>query len=188
MRGLDRTARALGVAVLLGMAFWIVDSVITYYYFGESLRFMMFEKPDTLFDAIVFNLSRHTLFVRISFLIACIISGFVLKAAAPLGVPSFLALHAFAYGGIGMITLGMMARVALGHTGRNVFAPPASLSFVFSILFVGVLCRVLLPLLMPDNYPLWIGISQVLWIIAFALFFIIYLPMLIKPRIDGSFG
>jgi uncharacterized protein involved in response to NO len=29
-----------------------------------------------------------------------------------------LALHAFTMGGIGVITLGMMARVSLGHTGR----------------------------------------------------------------------
>ena len=48
--------------------------------------------------------------------------GFALKAAVYLaGVSPFIALHAFSVGGIGMITLGMMSRVTLGHTGRNVF-------------------------------------------------------------------
>ncbi len=33
-----------------------------------------------------------------------------------------------------------------------------------------------------------IGLSQVLWILAFLIFFIVYAPMLIKARIDGRPG
>jgi uncharacterized protein involved in response to NO len=39
-------------------------------------------------------------------------------------VPGFLAIHALAYGGIGLVTTGMMARVSWGHSGRDVFNPP----------------------------------------------------------------
>ncbi|MDX2464212.1 MAG: NnrS family protein, partial [Porticoccus sp.] len=50
-----------------------------------------------------------------------IIAGFVLHASAYfLNTDPMLAVHAFAYGGVGMITLGMMARISLGHTGRDV--------------------------------------------------------------------
>ncbi|HHH47154.1 MAG TPA: NnrS family protein, partial [Thiotrichales bacterium] len=43
---------------------------------------------------------------------------FLLMAAAARGeIPPPLALHAFAWGGIGTLTLAMMARVTLGHTG-----------------------------------------------------------------------
>jgi uncharacterized protein involved in response to NO len=99
-----------------------------------------------------------------------------------------IAVHAFAYGGIALITLGMMARVSLGHTGRNVSEPPAILTPIFLLLFIGSLARVAMPLLLPQWYALWIGAAQILWIIAFAMFSWIYAPMLIKPRIDGRYG
>lgn len=118
-----------------------------------------------------------------------IIAGFAMRAASAIGLISpLLAVHAFAYGGIALITLGMMARVSLGHTGRNVFDPPAILTPIFVLLFVGSLTRVVLPLLLPQWYAQWIGAAQILWIIPFALFAWIYAPMLIKPRMDGRYG
>lgn len=57
------------------------------------------------------------------------------------------AVHAFTYGGIGMITLGMMARLSLGHTGRNVFDPPKILGPLFACLFAGAIVRVVAPML-----------------------------------------
>jgi uncharacterized protein involved in response to NO len=118
-----------------------------------------------------------------------LVTGFALKAAVVvIGISPFLPLHAFAYGGIGMITLGMMARVTLGHTGRNVFDPPPVLFWMFALQLSGAVIRVLLPLVDPVHYPTWIGLSQGLWIIAFSLFLTIFLPMLIRPRLDGQFG
>lgn len=115
--------------------------------------------------------------------------GLLLKAASVwLGVAPSLALHAFAYGGIGMVTIGMMARVALGHSGRNVFDPPRVLIPVFALVFVGALVRVVLPIVVPALYTLWVAVSQVLWISAFTAFSAIYLPILVKPRIDGRPG
>ena len=103
-------------------------------------------------------------------------------------VSPFLALHAFAYGGIGMMTLGMMSRVALGHTGRNVFDPPAELRPVFALLAAGILLRVALPLADPAHYVWWIGASQAAWMGAFGSFAVLYLPILIRPRVDGRPG
>jgi len=55
--------------------------------------------------------------------------GFLLKAASAWSkLPSSLAVHAFTVGGIRSITLAMMSRVGLGHTGRSVFEPPKALS------------------------------------------------------------
>ena len=82
----------------------------------------------------------------------------------------------------------MMARVALGHSGRNVFDPPQALVPVFALVFVGALVRVLLPLLAPAHYVLWVGISQALWMLGFGLFTLLYLPILARPRIDGRPG
>ncbi len=104
------------------------------------------------------------------------------------GLSKFLAIHALAYGGIGMMTIGMMARVALGHTGRGIQHPPAIMSIAFLILLAGTLFRVFAPILLPEHYVLWVSIAMVCWIVAFAMFLYVYLPMLISKRIDGRFG
>ena len=120
---------------------------------------------------------------------AWIVFGFLLKALSIThGISVFLAIHSFAYGGIGMITIGMMARVALGHTGRNVFNPPKILKVVFLCLSLGAVVRVIFPLITNSYYTLWIGIAQGLWIVAFGIVLAVYLPMLIKPRADGRPG
>lgn len=120
---------------------------------------------------------------------AAIIAGFALKAAVvAAGISPHLALHAFAVGGIGMMTLGMMTRVALGHTGRNVFEPPAALAWIFALLGTAALVRVLLPMLDTAHYSLWIGLSQCLWIAAFLAYFLLYFPVLTRPRVDGQPG
>lgn len=116
------------------------------------------------------------------------ITGFALKVASfAFGWSPFLAVHAFA-AGIGLMTLGMMARVALGHTGRNVQQPPAILFWMFVLLGIDALVRVGLPVLFPGQYMVWIGLSQVLWIAAFTLFLAVYTQILIRPRVDGQPG
>ncbi|MBI3621010.1 MAG: NnrS family protein [Nitrospirae bacterium] len=107
-------------------------------------------------------------------------AGFALKAAVfVFHISPYLAVHAFTVGGIGMMTMGMMARVSLGHTGRSVLNPPAGVFWMFAGLFAAAIVRVLLPLLNPSQYVVWIGLSQVLWISAFALFLSVYAPMLV---------
>lgn len=118
-----------------------------------------------------------------------LIIGFALKLAVFLfDISPYLAVHAFAYGGIGMMTIGMMSRVSLGHTGRNVSDPPRIMTWSFLLLALGTISRVILPLIDVPRYSLWIGVSQALWITSFAIFFCVYAPMLVRPRIDGQFG
>ncbi len=99
-----------------------------------------------------------------------------------------LALHCFTIGALGLITLGMMARVSLGHTGRNLHQPPGFLFWCFWGLVVATLSRVLLPLtgLMP--YAWTLGASVVFWVLAFAAFVVHYAPIWWRPRIDGKPG
>jgi uncharacterized protein involved in response to NO len=118
-----------------------------------------------------------------------IVLGFALRGLqlfAPLN--PMLALHAFTVGGIGLMTLGMMARVALGHTGRNVFDPPPVLHWLFLALLAAAILRVPLPLVLPGYYGLWVGLAQGLWIAAFTGFSWVYAPMLVRARVDGRFG
>jgi uncharacterized protein involved in response to NO len=97
-------------------------------------------------------------------------------------------LHTFAVGGIGLMTIGMMSRVALGHTGRDVFNPPGILAPIFLLVLLATLARVVLPLMDPARYTIWIATSQVFWILGFALFSAVYIPQLVRPRVDGRPG
>ena len=103
-------------------------------------------------------------------------------------VTSFVALHAFSYGGIGLMTLAMMARVSLGHSGRNIHDVPAGIAFAFICLILGAVVRVLFSTLWAHQYLLWVSISQGLWVLAFAIFIYRYWSILTRPRIDGRFG
>jgi len=116
--------------------------------------------------------------------------GFLLKALVPIfpGQLSTSALHAFALGGIGMISAGMMARISLGHTGRDIQQHSRLLAPIFSILLISCFTRVILPLIDPMRYQLWMGMALIAWIISFALFIWVYLPVLFKPRVDGKPG
>ena len=122
-------------------------------------------------------------------LLLALFAGLALKAAVVVfGISPLLSLHAFTYGGIGLFTLGMMARVTLGHTGRNILEPPPAVIWIFGLLVSGTVIRVALPLLDAQHYVFWIGLSQLLWVLAFSLFIREFLPMLFRPRADGKPG
>lgn len=116
--------------------------------------------------------------------------GFLLFAASFFmsRVPVILAIHCWAIGGIGVITLAMMARVSLGHTGRNIHTPPRSVNWIFGLLVLATLCRVLLPIMLPAYYTLSVMLAATGWIAGFTLFCISYWPILSKTRIDGARG
>jgi uncharacterized protein involved in response to NO len=103
-------------------------------------------------------------------------------------VDATLALHLFAIGGIGVMTLGMMARVALGHTGRSVQQPPRIVIAPLALLLLATALRVAGPLLLPQAYLGWILMSQIAWMLAFAVFCVAWWPMLTQPRSDGAPG
>lgn len=117
-----------------------------------------------------------------------IVIGFLLTALAALKIvaPS-LALHAFTAGAIGTLTLGMMARVSLGHTGR-MLEPAKLVEFSFALITLAAAIRVLVPLLLPGAYAITISISGLIWMVAFTIFALIHTPILVQPRVDGKPG
>lgn len=118
-----------------------------------------------------------------------IIAGFLLKIFAVWGRrPDDAAMHAFTAGGIGVFVLGMMARVAWGHTGRNIAEAPRQLPWIFVPIAAAAFVRVFFPIVHEPAYILWIAVSQVLWITAFSLYLVCYFKVLVSPRVDGKWG
>lgn len=120
---------------------------------------------------------------------AWMIAAFALKAVSVIfAIPVSLVIHAFTVGGIGMMTLGMMSRISLGHTGRDINNPPTGVTIMFLMLLVAGVVRVFFPMISAENYQLWVALSQGLWILAFTLFVYLYARILLRARIDGRWG
>lgn len=119
------------------------------------------------------------------------VGGLLLFFASPF-LPLFnvrsLALHVLALGGVGLTTLAMMARVALGHTGRNIHAPPKGVVAMFALMLAALAFRAILPLFAPSLYAVWLFLAQAAWILAFGLFLWLYGKILTSERVDGLFG
>jgi len=115
--------------------------------------------------------------------------GLGLAAAADFGAPlSFtVPLHALAVGGFGLLSLGMMARVTRGHTGRPLIADPTT-SLAFALLLAAALVRVFGPLAFPAAGLTTLTLAAALWIAAFGLFLAVYTHALATPRLDNRPG
>ncbi|TCS62481.1 NnrS family protein [Varunaivibrio sulfuroxidans] len=125
---------------------------------------------------------------------AWLVVGFVLKGFAVLTpwIDPISAFHAQTVGAIGIITLGIMTRASLGHSGRVIRAAP-SITLAYILIALAALVRVLGAAIAPDvSLPylgsLEVGLSGTLWALGFLLYTIHYTPIFLKPRIDGRPG
>ena len=94
-----------------------------------------------------------------------------------------LAAHALTVGAMTGLIVAMMARVSLGHTGRPLQVP-RSIGWAFALIQLTALARVAL---VPFT-SLGLGLSVLLGCAAFLLFLWHYLPILMRPRVDGMPG
>lgn len=177
-------------SLIIFILFWVTDLFIdnkaivsilaTILFCLHSIRMIQWHTPGIWKKPLLWVLYVAYAFITI---------GFALKTASYLfEISPSLATHAWTYGGIGLMTIGMMARVALGHTGRNVFEPPKILFWCFTILFSGAVIRVFFPLFDTGHYTIWIVLSQILWLLSFSIFLWVYTPILINRRVDGKAG
>ncbi len=118
--------------------------------------------------------SLHSAFVFLT--VGCFLQG----AAAAGWVALPLARHAFTVGCIGMVCIGMMSRVARGHTGRPLRVDAPTL-LSLRLVAVSALVRVLVPLAVPAGYVHAVAVSGALWAFAFAVWFAAHARMLSRP-------
>ena len=113
---------------------------------------------------------------------AWLVAGFALLGAAVLvpALPQSAALHALTAGAMGTMTLAIMTRATLGHSGRALTAGPGTAA-IYALVGAAALMRVLAPLTALDAAPLF-GLSGLAWIGAFALFVVLYGPLLARPH------
>jgi uncharacterized protein involved in response to NO len=137
--------------------------------------------------------TRHTARVPLLWILhaghAWIVAGLALRAASAFtsAVPSVVATHALTVGAIGGLTLGMMSRVALGHTGRPLTSSRA-VTLSFLAITLAAFVRVVGPLVALPAYLLTVYAAGILWTAAFVVFVVVYAPVLMTARSDGKPG
>jgi len=102
------------------------------------------------------------------------------------GWPSSAWTHAAGTGAVACLILGVIARVALGHTGRPLILPNGMV-LAFCAIHLAALIRVLTAFGVIPWHP-GIGTSTLLWLVAFGLFLYRYTGILASPRPDGREG
>ena len=90
------------------------------------------------------------------------------------------ALHLLTVGAMGGMTLAIMTRASLGHTGRPLKASPLT-ALSYLALMVSAIVRPFAELL-PSAYHLLLTVAGAGWLAAFGLFALEYAPMLMAPR------
>ncbi|MCE3256100.1 MAG: NnrS [Nitrobacter vulgaris] len=112
----------------------------------------------------------------------------VIVGAALLGVsmltdhvPQAAAIHALTAGAIGTMTLGVMTRVSLGHTGRALTADRIT-ALIYLLVVLAAIARV--AAWDSGASAMLIEVSAALWIGSFGLFALRYGPILVAPRVQ----
>lgn len=102
-------------------------------------------------------------------------------AILDIGLTKEDAVHALTTGAIGVMTLAVMTRASLGHTGRPRHAGPATVC-IYLLVTVAALVRVFGPSTgLPTNYVL--ATAALSWSGAYLLFAAVYGPYVLRPNI-----
>jgi uncharacterized protein involved in response to NO len=115
--------------------------------------------------------------------------GLALKAIAILGGADWASKwqHALATGVIATMILAVMTRTALGHTGRPLVVSRA-IAVAYLLLTFTALLRTFGVALFPAHYLLTLTLAAITWSTCFAIFLVVYVPVLWLPRGDGKPG
>ena len=116
--------------------------------------------------------------------LAMLALGLILWGLAMLGLGTEIAgLHILGIGCVGGMTIAVMSRAGLGHSGRPLLAPkPVALAY--GVIALAALLRWIGPELSDGLYmPAILG-TGALWVLAFALYLIAMWPALTQPRLS----
>jgi uncharacterized protein involved in response to NO len=170
----------LGVS-LIALVLWIanstrVDTAVLMLAAGvaHAVRLGRWAGDRSLRDRLVLILHVGYAFVPIGFLL---LAGAILF---PQTVPISAGIHAWTAGAIGTMTLAIMTRASLGHTGQPLAARSLTQT-IYAAVLVAALLRVAAAFETGVEAVL-LEVASVAWITAFWLFAVGYGPLLARPR------
>ncbi|HZP68664.1 MAG TPA: NnrS family protein [Pseudolabrys sp.] len=137
----------------------------------QAVRLMRWAGDRTLADRLVLVLHIGYAFIPV---------GFVLNGLATLtaDVPATAGVHAWTAGAIGMMTMAVMTRATLGHTGQPLQAGRATQA-IYGLLLVAALVRIVAAFMGSIDLLEFAGFA---WVAAFILFVVLYGPLLVMRK------
>jgi uncharacterized protein involved in response to NO len=141
---------------------------------AQTLRLARWAGERTWREPILFVLHLGYAFVPLGALILAV------SILWPTLMPPSGALHAWTTGAMGIMTLAVMTRATLGHTGRDVVSMLPTI-VIYGAIVAAALIRVAAPVLSPVYYQSLLA-AALCWIIAFGAFLAFYGPMLLRAR------
>jgi len=139
----------------------------------NAVRVARWAGDRTLADPLVLILHVAFAFVPLGLLLAG------LAAFAPEQVPAAAGIHAFAVGATACMTLAVMTRASLGHTGRDLRASGGTCA-VFVAIVTAAILRVAAAI--APAATVLLELSAAFWVAAFIGFAVLFGGMLVRPR------
>ena len=137
----------------------------------QAIRLARWAGDRTLADRLVLVLHVGYAFVPLGFLLIGV-------SALTAAVPPSAGVHAWTAGAIGLMTLAVMTRATLGHTGHALQAGPATQA-IYALVLTGALLRIVAAF--SGSLEL-IELAGVAWIGGFALFVLVFGRLLIMRK------
>ena len=138
----------------------------------NAVRLARWAGDRTLRDRLVLILHVGYAFVPLGFLLAGLGALDIVAASA--------GLHAWMVGAAGTLTLAVMTRASLGHTGNALIASPATQA-VYAAIVIAALARICSSL--EPGWSEWLlHISAFAWAAAFLGFAVAFGPLLLRPK------
>ena len=175
---IDKIAIALTLVAMLAWAIWpdeIAAGALLLAAGGvQALRLARWQGQRTLSDPLVSILHLGYLWLVLALLALGV------SALAPEIVLPSAALHMMTAGAVGTMTLAVMTRASLGHTGRALVADRGTRA-IYLLATLGAVLRIAVPWL-PIDYGHAIAVAGMVWASAFLLFAAKYGPTLFSQR------
>lgn len=173
--------KATLAATIITLASWsavpeikLTGYLFTAIFIAHALRLFRWRGWQTTSESLVFILHIGYLWLTLWFGLTA------LAILSPDMFSASSALHALTAGAIGTMTMAIMTRAILGHSGRTLHAGPATL-IIYMTITAGAFLRVFAEIL-PFDYVSIVTLSGTLWAGGFILFVLTYGPYCLAKR------
>jgi len=165
---------SLAGAFLVGADDQVIGYLAAFAGIVTFLRFLGWQGWKVIHDPILFILHVGYLWIPVGL---CLMAYVSLTGIAPISY----GLHGITVGAVGSLTLGVMSRATLGHSGLPLDNEKI-LTVMFLLVNIAAVSRAIMPLVTEASYITILHGAGSLWMAAYGLFLIRFLPVFFQPR------
>lgn len=180
LEALNVGAALLAALLMLAGAAQMAASLCLVAAVAAMLRLLGWNGQRILVEPLLWILHLAWLWLTVALLLAGL-------AGFGFSVPGTLWWHVLGTGAIGSILMGVMTRVALGHTGRPLQLPRGAV-LIYVLISLAAMARIAAVLLPGSWWLPLLMLSGMAWMLAWGGYLYLFGPILLAPRPDGRPG